>query len=485
MAYRPFDPNFIGVPEQATASDESTSSFFPMNFGESNFLMDAPWGDPLLTPQTETALPMDYGLGGSGIFEMETGTDGSQYASDMDRRAPLELHLSGGETFVGPVTVEPHMPGLNNSDSMPAEMSDSPCTTDRQYLSVTPMTPMEEQGTYCPSPALSYQPPSVATSVISEASSIAEDTIIEDNVPNANSYGLAVRHTNTLSEPEEGSNLVHGRIKHQLGPLPQAKIGKPEVQCDRSRGERVAVQYRLPSYCQTMEEYIKKSSLEEDGGYYCMESLMQVVRTLEQLHSKLRSGHGAFSNISSIRMRVSSRTRDLLTVLIPELSKLAKAMELKDCVPDEQFVSNGMLSDIKSLGELLSTLLPYLRERHIHVSEKLLLSLENACTMCQRATSRGDMAKIAQALNSKKRLCTLHMKFPPELHGMCTLDIVCYEGENIYEVLNRSWMRGKTVESFGCKLLYEDSRWSVGKDNEVYFPVCKTRLTWSSVPGSY
>ena len=39
-----------------------------MNFGESNFLMDAPWGDPLLTPQTETALPMDYGLGGSGWF---------------------------------------------------------------------------------------------------------------------------------------------------------------------------------------------------------------------------------------------------------------------------------------------------------------------------------------------------------------------------------------------------------------------------------
>ena len=44
-----------------------------------------------------------------------------------------------------------------------------------------------------------------------------------------------------------------------------------------------------------MEEYIKKSPLEEDGGYYCMESLMQVVRTLVQLHSKLCSGHGAFS----------------------------------------------------------------------------------------------------------------------------------------------------------------------------------------------
>ena len=180
---------------------------------------------------------------------METGTDGSQYAPDMDRRVPPDLHLSGGETFLPPVNLEPHMPGLNSGDSMPAEMSDSPCTTDRQYLPVTPMTPMEEQGTYCPSPDLNYQPSSVATSVVSEVSSVAEDTIIEDNVPNASSYGLAVRHTNTLSEPEEGSNLVHGRIKHQLGPLPQAKIGKPEVQCDRSRGERVAVQYRLPSYC--------------------------------------------------------------------------------------------------------------------------------------------------------------------------------------------------------------------------------------------
>ena len=35
------------------------------------------------------------------------------------------------------------------------------------------------------------------------------------------------------------------------------------------------------------------------------------------------------ADISSIRMRVSPRTRDLLTFLIPELNKLAKAMELK------------------------------------------------------------------------------------------------------------------------------------------------------------
>lgn len=47
-----------------------------------------------------------------------------------------------------------------------------------------------------------------------------------------------------------------------------------------------------------MEEYIHKNSLEEDGGYYCMESVMRVVRKLEHLHSKLLSGHGAFSGES-------------------------------------------------------------------------------------------------------------------------------------------------------------------------------------------
>ena len=95
----------------------------------------------------------------------------------MDRHAPLGSYLSG-ESFMPPVNLEQHMLGLNSGDSMSAEMSDSPCTTDRQYLAVTPMTPMEEQGSSFP-----------------------------------------------------------------------AKTGKPEVQCDRSRGERVAVQYRLPSYC--------------------------------------------------------------------------------------------------------------------------------------------------------------------------------------------------------------------------------------------
>ena len=118
-----------------------------------------------------------------------------------------------------------------------------------QYWDVTPMTPMEEKGTYCPSPLLSYQPMSVATSVVSEVSSVAEDTVIEQDVPNASSYGLAVRHNIILSEPEENNNLVHGHTRHKLGPLPQAKIGKPDVQYDRNSGERVTIQYKLPSCC--------------------------------------------------------------------------------------------------------------------------------------------------------------------------------------------------------------------------------------------
>ena len=122
-------------------------------------------------------LPLPISICSLGSIEMETGTDGSQYAPDMDRRAPLELHLSS-EPFMPPVNLEPHMPGLNSSDSLPTEMPVSPCTTDRQYLAVTPITPMEEQGS----------------------------------------------------------------------PFP-AKTGKPEVQCDRSIGERVTVQYKPPSYC--------------------------------------------------------------------------------------------------------------------------------------------------------------------------------------------------------------------------------------------
>ena len=122
-------------------------------------------------------LPLPISICSLGSIEMETRTDGFQDAPDMDRRAPLELHLSS-EPFMPPVNLEPHMHGLNSSDSMLAEMPVSPCTTDRQYLAVTPMTPMEEQGS----------------------------------------------------------------------PFP-AKTGKPEVQCDRSIGERVTVQYKLPSYC--------------------------------------------------------------------------------------------------------------------------------------------------------------------------------------------------------------------------------------------
>ena len=43
---------------------------------------------------------------------------------------------------------------------------------------------------------------------------------------------------------------------------------------------------------------------------------------------------------------------------------------------------------------------------------------------------------------------------------------------------------GRSLESYGCKLYYEDSKWPVGKDNEVFYPVCKTYLTTPSW-GSY
>ena len=180
-------------------------------------------------------------------IEMETGTEGFQY--DMGRHAPLALPL-GDESFQHAVNVETlHMHGSYGSDSIPVEASGSPCTTDRQYVAATPITPLEEQGPYCPSPAPSYQPPSVS-SVTSDASSVMED-IIEQEVPNKASYGKAVRHADALSDPEEGSNLVHGRLSRRnyaAGPLPQAQIAKPQVQCDRTQGERVIVQYKLPSY---------------------------------------------------------------------------------------------------------------------------------------------------------------------------------------------------------------------------------------------
>lgn len=52
----------------------------------------------------------------------------------------------------------------------------------------------------------------------------------------------------------------------------------------------------------------------------------------------------------------------------------------------------------------------------------------------------------------KKRLCTLHVKFPRH-SGMCTLDIVCYEGENIYEVLNSAWLVSR--ELLVCRLPFK------------------------------
>ena len=211
-------------------------------------------------------LPLPISICSLGGIEMETGTEGSQYALDMNRNLSLALPLSSG-SFMHPDKLEPHMPGLNNSDSLPAERSGSPCTTDRQYLAVTPMTPMEEQ-----------------------------------------------------------ESLVHGRIRHQLGPLPQAKIGKPEVQCDRSRGERVTMQYKLPSYCTCSRHgsgvqylvtvplslslslspspslshlfsvYADKTK-KEDGGCYYKESLVQTVSPSVQLLPEVSESLSSISQL--------------------------------------------------------------------------------------------------------------------------------------------------------------------------------------------
>lgn len=170
----------------------------------------------------------------------------------MERHAPSTLSLQESVSYLPTMSAQPsYMPVLYGNDSMSMELSGSPRASDKFYPAVTPMTPLEERGTYCPSPALSYQPPSVS-SVLSEASSVPEDTIIEENVPNKACFGYAVRRADALSDPEEGALLIHGRLAQKKYPsvlLPEAKIAKPEVQIDSTRSERVTVQYKLPSYC--------------------------------------------------------------------------------------------------------------------------------------------------------------------------------------------------------------------------------------------
>ena len=183
-------------------------------------------------------------------IEYETGTQGSQFAPGMERHAPQTLPLQGSAPYQPTMSIQPsYMPGLYGNESASIEMSGSPRAGDTFYPVVTPMTPMEERGRYCPSPALSYQPPSVA-SVASEASSVPEDTVIEEKVPNEACYGYAVRHADALSDQDEGALLIHGRLQRYPSVLqPEAKIAKPEVQIDKGRSEQVTVTYKLPSYC--------------------------------------------------------------------------------------------------------------------------------------------------------------------------------------------------------------------------------------------
>ena len=116
---------------------------------------------------------------------METATDGFQDAPDNCRNGtpPLRLSCESLMSPVNPLNLEPHIPDLNSGDSMPAEMLVSPCTTDRQYLDVTPMTPMQEQGN--PSPAKTDKPE------VQCDSSIGERVTVQDKLP---SYCTCITH---------------------------------------------------------------------------------------------------------------------------------------------------------------------------------------------------------------------------------------------------------------------------------------------------
>ena len=53
-----------------------------------------------------------------------------------------------------------------------------------------------------------------------------------------------------------------------------------------------------------MEKYIQDNPLEA-CGYYCVESVFQVVRFLEHLHRKIQSGCGAFSGESKSKVSMN------------------------------------------------------------------------------------------------------------------------------------------------------------------------------------
>lgn len=110
------------------------------------------------------------------------------------------------------------MTELCGNESMPMEVSGSPCANDRQYPSGTPMTPLEEHG----------------------GSYITEEMI---------------RHVNALSDSEDSCDLVHGRLP--MAKVPKLHISDPFTRDDRTRSTLVTQfpLFKLPPQC-TCNRYV-------------------------------------------------------------------------------------------------------------------------------------------------------------------------------------------------------------------------------------
>ena len=237
-------------------------------------------------------------LESEGRIGPEHGTDdGSHYAPNTDEPAPLSISSISSEAnfpVAAGLEVMP-VPSGSGDNSMLLQMASFPCGTDEHHQQS--MTPLAESGTYC----------------------------IKKEMPDDLCYFEALKYANDLSNAEEES-VVHS---HPITSLAKAKIARPMISYGWDR--RIIAEYKMPSpsklnqnvVCSnviqvdfpsplfpsllclcvdvhTLEDYMHKSYLEEDGGYNCLESIMRVIRTLKHLHSKRLSGHGAFSGKSII-----------------------------------------------------------------------------------------------------------------------------------------------------------------------------------------
>ena len=213
----------------------------------------------------------------------------------MDRPAPFEFSSNSESAISVAASLEVMpVPSESGHSSMLLQMASFPCGTDQHHQQW--MTPLAESGTFC----------------------------IKKEMPNDPCYFEALKYANDLSVAEEES-VVHS---HPTTSLAKAKIARPVV--THSRDRKMIVGFKVPSpskwnqnvVCSsviqvdfpspllpsllclcvdhTLKDYMHRSCLEEDGGYNCVESIMRTTRTLEHLHSKCLSGHGALSGKSRI-----------------------------------------------------------------------------------------------------------------------------------------------------------------------------------------